>query len=176
MDDDTLFFNAPVPLDSLPQASAVPGLPLHRSYLRLRLISDSLFFLILLIGMLVTFSQLPLSPGTMAVFASGWALLYAATLTNIVRGHRFKSYALRERDILYRSGWIWRSETVIPFNRVQHCEVSQGPIEKRLGLATLKVFTAGGQSADLAIPGIGHEAANKLKDYLIKRTGADVAN
>lgn len=178
MESDLPFHNLPLDLAELPEAAEVPGKALQGKYLRQQLISNSLFFVILMIGILVLLVNTPLSEFIWAVAAmiGGWVLILSLSLVAIVKGFRYKSYALREQDILYRSGWLWRSEIIIPFNRVQHCEVSQGPIEKWLKLAQLKVFTAGGQSADLSIPGISPEEAQQLKEYIIKRTGADVAS
>jgi membrane protein YdbS with pleckstrin-like domain len=44
-------------------------------------------------------------------------------------------YAIREKDITYQSGWLWKSMTTIPFNRVQHCDIRQGLIDRQFGLA-----------------------------------------
>ena len=49
----------------------------------------------------------------------------------------YMGYALREKDISYRSGWLWRSMVTVPFNRVQHCEIKQGLIDRRFGLSRL---------------------------------------
>jgi membrane protein YdbS with pleckstrin-like domain len=84
-----------------------------------------------------------------------------------------KSYAIRQKDIVYNSGLFWRSSIVIPFNRVQHCEVSQGPIDRFYKLAELKVFTAGGASSDLSISGLSPESAARIKDFLVIKTGID---
>ena len=35
-----------------------------------------------------------------------------------------------------RHGLLMRVRTVVPFGRVQHIDTTQGPIERRLGLAT----------------------------------------
>ena len=84
-----------------------------------------------------------------------------------------KSYALRQKDIIYEKGLFWRSSTVIPFNRVQHCEVSQGPIDRFYNLSELKIFTAGGASSDLTIGGLLPETANRIKDFIVTKTVLD---
>jgi|GEM_PF-6009490 len=48
-----------------------------------------------------------------------------------------------------------------------------GPIERMFGLSKLKIFTAGGASSDLKIPGLLPETANKLKDYIQLKVGRD---
>lgn len=82
-------------------------------------------------------------------------------------------YAIRNRDILFKKGWLWKSNTMIPFNRVQHCEVNQNPIERYFGLAKLKVFTAGGTSSDLSISGLTPAKAEQLKHYITTQTAHD---
>ena len=80
-----------------------------------------------------------------------------------------RSYALSERDLTYKKGWIFYSTTTIPFNRIQHTEVSQGPLERRYDLSTLKVYTAGGSTSDMAIPGLEEEEAKQLRDYISQK-------
>jgi len=104
---------------------------------------------------------------------SAWLLFSLFLLLLSFKGYTHKGYALRERDIIFKEGWIWRSTTVVPFNRIQHTEIDQGPIERMLGLSKLKIFTAGGASSDLKIPGLLPERANQLKDYIQNKVGRD---
>lgn len=104
---------------------------------------------------------------------SGWLLLTSFFIFLSYQGYRYKGYALRERDVIYKKGWLWRSSTVVPFNRIQHSEIDQGPIERLFGLSKLKIFTAGGASSDLNIPGLLPETANKLKDYIQLKVATD---
>ncbi|MEO1438705.1 MAG: PH domain-containing protein [Bacteroidota bacterium] len=62
---------------------------------------------------------------------------------------------------------MFRKITTIPFNRVQHCEIKQGPIERLFNLKTLEVYTAGGATSDLKIPGLPDDRAQELKDFII---------
>jgi membrane protein YdbS with pleckstrin-like domain len=84
-----------------------------------------------------------------------------------------KAYALRQRDILHKTGLFWRKTIVLPFNRIQHSEVNHGPIDRMYGLASLKLFTAGGSSSDLTIPGLKDEDAHRLKEYITNKTSWD---
>lgn len=103
----------------------------------------------------------------------GWLLIVGFFILISYKGYEYKGYALRERDIIFKKGWIWRSTTIVPFNRIQHTEIDQGPIERMFGLSKLKIFTAGGASSDLKIPGLLPETANKLKDYIQLKVGKD---
>ncbi|MBT8231141.1 MAG: PH domain-containing protein [Saprospiraceae bacterium] len=98
------------------------------------------------------------------------------TITSFLKiafGFKFKQYAVREKDVIYNSGWLWRSSTTAPFNRVQHIRIDQGPIERRFNLSRLKIFTAGGSSSDLTIPGLDPTNANKLKQFIVSKTSMD---
>lgn len=84
-----------------------------------------------------------------------------------------KAYAVREQDVLYRTGWIIRSLHVCPFNRIQHCSVHSGPLERRYGLASISLFTAGSEGSDMTIPGLTEEKASKLRELIMKKIRTD---
>ena len=78
--------------------------------------------------------------------------------------------AMREHDIAYCSGLFWRKTVMLAFNRIQHIEVSSGPLQRRFGLASLKFFTAGGSSVDLKIDGLKRGRAEQLREYILQRS------
>ena len=84
-------------------------------------------------------------------------------------GFRHKAYALREHDVLYKRGLIFRKTIALPFNRVQHSEINQGPIERNFNLAALEIFTAGGSQSDLTIPGLLNEDAQSIKAFIMEK-------
>ena len=73
---------------------------------------------------------------------------------------------VREKDISYKSGLLFKKTTTIPFNRIQHLEIDQGPISRFFDLAVLSVFTAGNSSDDLKIRGLKQEDAAKIKEFI----------
>ena len=85
-----------------------------------------------------------------------------------------KAYAVRERDILYKSGVFWRTVTAIPFNRIQHVEKSSTPLDRKFHLATLQLFTAGGSGGDLKIHGLSEKTAEKLRTFILKKVGSSI--
>ena len=107
-----------------------------------------------------------------------WALL-AAVLAGVLAwriGSRHLRRAVERfrcerfaRGLRYRHGVWWQSETFIPSARVQHTEVNQGPIARRFGLGTLKVFTAAVQLGALEIDGLAYPDALLLRDRLLSR-------
>jgi len=78
-------------------------------------------------------------------------------------------YAVRERDIIFKRGFLFEKTTVVPFNRIQHVSTQRGMLDKMLGLSTLEIFTAGGSGSDIAIPGLTPELAASLKEALSAR-------
>ncbi len=84
--------------------------------------------------------------------------------------YKHKGYAMRTHDIVFQSGLFWRKTTVLPFNRIQHAEVTHGPLQRRFGLATLKFFTAGGANVDLNIDGLEASEAEALREDILRRS------
>jgi len=82
---------------------------------------------------------------------------------------RHAGVALDERGIAIRRGVWWRSETFVPRSRVQHTDINRGPIDRWLGLATLKLYTAGTRLASVETEGLENERAIALRDALVSR-------
>lgn len=84
---------------------------------------------------------------------------------------RHCGFAVRDHDIHFKNGILWRKQVALPFNRIQHVETEQNPFERLHGLATLKFFTAGGGSADMKIPALATHQANDLKALVLEKAG-----
>lgn len=76
-------------------------------------------------------------------------------------------YAVREQDVHFQSGLFFRKVVSQPILRIQHIELKRGPIERKAGLATLQVFSAGGMSHTFEIPGLEYENAVSLRKFII---------
>jgi putative membrane protein len=76
--------------------------------------------------------------------AALWPLALAPLVYFIsVANYRNLGYALSERYFCARRGWAGRSTHIVPIDKIQAVEVRQSPIDRRLGLATLSIDTAG---------------------------------
>ena len=51
-------------------------------------------------------------------------------------------YAEREDDLLIRRGIFFQRTLVVPYGRMQYVDIAPGPVERQLGLCTLKLHTA----------------------------------
>lgn len=78
-----------------------------------------------------------------------------------------RGFAIREKDLLYRSGVLATTTIIVPFNRIQHIAVNEGVFSRMYGLAALEIYTAGGSSSDLTISGIEKEKAISIKEFLM---------
>ena len=74
-------------------------------------------------------------------------------------------YAERNDDLMVRRGVLIRRQSVIPYGRMQFIDVTAGPVERSLGLATLRMHTAAAAS-DARIPGLERDEAARLRDRL----------
>lgn len=63
-------------------------------------------------------------------------------------------------------GILWHSDTIVPFGRVQHIDLDQGPIERAYGIATISVHTAGSHNATVELPGLAHDDAVAMREEI----------
>ena len=63
-------------------------------------------------------------------------------------------------------GWLFHVDTIVPFVRVQHIDVSRSPLEKIFGTATLVAHTAGTHNNVIVVPGLSPERADALRSMI----------
>jgi membrane protein YdbS with pleckstrin-like domain len=107
-------------------------------------------------------------------------LWIAGTVLLAIHGHRWPtreyhhtSYRVDSVGIEIRRGVYWRVAINVPRSRVQHTDVSQGPLERRYGLGTLVIYTAGTDHARIDLPGLEHGVAVRLREHLLPSGDAD---
>jgi len=81
--------------------------------------------------------------------------------------HRHASWRLDEEGLEIRRGVLWRHQITIPLGRVQHADVSQGPLQRTMDLGTLTIHTAGTQNASVGLEGLTHSIAISLRDQIV---------
>jgi membrane protein YdbS with pleckstrin-like domain len=109
-----------------------------------------------------------------AVAGIGLLLLAAAIFLMPRRRYASWGYAGAEDELTVRHGLMVRRLTIVPFGRVQHIDVAQGPIERALGLATLVLNTAGTRGAAVRLPGLLHGDAERLRDHIRAKIRQDL--
>lgn len=175
-----MFVNPEVPPDALPSAEDLDWQPLHPRFVR-RLQTGALLRVAVLAAAAAAIHFLATSADagpviralagvlpamwTVVALLSAWALIWP--MIAVPR----RGYVVREKDILHRSGVLWRSVKAVPFNRVQHTKTDSGPLDRRFGLANLSVFPAG--AGGHKIRGLGADTAEELRVYVSARIEAE---
>ncbi|CAI8173269.1 MAG: Uncharacterised protein [Polaribacter sp. SA4-10] len=93
-------------------------------------------------------------------------ILFIYTIFIKIIGFKRRKFLVREKDISYKKGVFYKKITTVPFNRIQHVEIDQGPISRFFNLASLSVFTAGDSSDDLKVNGLLKDEAQQIKEYI----------
>lgn len=83
----------------------------------------------------------------------------------IVFRHTF--YRVDDAGLEIQRGVYWRTLTNVPRSRIQHTDVSQGPLERKHGLGTLVVYTAGTQHSEVKLPGLEFSTAQRIRAHLL---------
>ena len=141
---------------------------LHPNYKMIMQIGALFIGFFILIGALILDTALNDQLGT------PWGIIIApAAILAIIVGFRVpiarynaRGYQIsRDRLRVVRGIW-WHSDTIVPFGRVQHIDVDQGPLERALGIATMTLHTAGSHNASVRLPGLGHELAVEMREEI----------
>jgi uncharacterized protein len=117
-------------------------------------------FLVLMVLLAVAFGW-PYPDQTFAVLAVYGVLRGIA----IVRAVLAWGYAERDKDLLVRHGLLLRRLSIVPYARMQFVDITAGPLERVLGLATVQLHTAAAAS-DARVPGLPPAEASRLRDRL----------
>ncbi|MCH2183254.1 MAG: PH domain-containing protein [Mariniblastus sp.] len=102
------------------------------------------------------------------------ALAYAG-MTFVIKAvwpgisYRYTFWRLNEDGLEIRRGVFWRHQISVPRARVQHADVSQGPLQRQYGIARLTVHTAGTLNASVVLNGLTHSMAIELRNQLVRQ-------
>lgn len=142
--------------------------PLHprqRSLLRVRFaIAGAILAVLLVIAELATEEINPLPFGT--VLGVGLVLIGIGIWRMPARRYAAWGYRMEEDELAVRHGLLIRALSLVPFGRVQHIDLAQGPLERAFGLATLVLNTAGTRGAAIRLPGLAQADAEEIRDHI----------
>ena len=153
---------------------------LHPAHLRTQLIGHWITICVMSFGAFMILSsltfagklhgmRLPVVPGLVVAGISliawwGWRyqhLEYART-----------SFVISSAGCEIRRGVVWRRIITVPLSRIQHTDVTQGPLQRAFGLATLALYTAGTEHAKVDLSGLAFDTAMAIRQYLFERSEA----
>lgn len=116
------------------------------------------------------------SPAAIVLWIA-WMLALAAVTAYVWKyppaRHRQLRYRIDDVGITIRDGVFWRTWSALPRVRIQHTDVSQGPLQRRYGVADLKLYTAGSRFTRIELPGLEHAVALALRDELKRHVDDD---
>ncbi|TWI14440.1 PH domain-containing protein [Aerolutibacter ruishenii] len=90
-----------------------------------------------------------------------------------LRRHRHTHWRHDAQGLALRRGRLWWRETRVPATRVQHLDVTRGPLQRSRDLATLVVHTAGTQHSTLKLANLDAGDAERLRDALGRQIDHD---
>ena len=161
--------NEQIALEALPKVEAVTLQRLPNRYKYTQILSR---IVICLGALVVAYLLARQNPNVaQALPRIQWPLLVAGLLWILypLAAHRFRGYAVREKDLIYEHGLIWRKSSAIAFNRVQHIEIEQDLVGRWASLASIELYTAGGKAGDLTIPGLDKNDAATLREFILSQ-------
>jgi len=154
-------------------STLLPVEPGYRHVLRARL---AILWLPLVIGGLVLDNAV-LAETPFYGLASIVPLLIALISVTFApqRIYRRLRYGLTDRLLQVVRGWLFHTDTIVPFVRVQHLDVTRGPLDKMFGTATLVVHTAGTRNSIVTVPGLAPDRAAEIRDIIREHIRTDFA-
>jgi len=157
-------------VDPIP-ADLQPVEPAYRNALR---VQAAIFWVPLFIGALVLdrllLAETPFGGLLPAVI--GFIAL-SGVMVAPDRIYRRLGYAIDGRLLRAVRGWLFHTDTIVPFVRVQHIDVTRGPIDKIFGTASLVVHTAGTHNSVVVLPGLSPERASEIREAIRGEIRAD---
>ena len=150
--------------ETIDAASIEPVEPAYRSVLRL---GAAVFWLPVLVGSLVldrlVLNELPIA-GLAPVLVGLTA--FSAIFVAPERIYRRIGFSVDRELLRVVRGWLFHTDTIVPFVRVQHIDIKRGPLDKLFGTASLVVHTAGTHNSIVALPGLSPTRAADIREAI----------
>ncbi|MFC7579817.1 PH domain-containing protein [Schaalia naturae] len=106
--------------------------------------------------------------------AAALLVLMVWLLWLIPRQVRAQGFAETDHEFMIRRGIMFRSLTVVPYGRIQYVDVSEGPIARHFGIASIALHTASAETSG-SLDGLPAQEAARLRDMLAHRGSAEQA-
>ena len=141
--------------------------PPEKGYLNVLRVRALLFWLPLLVGALVV-DRTVLADRLAAGLLPALIAVLAALAIVIAPRRVFRRLGWRAdaRQLQVVRGWLIHIDTIVPFVRVQHIDVSRDPLDKLFGTASLVIHTAGTHNNVVLVPGLAPDRAEALRSTI----------
>lgn len=162
------------PADATTQAPEDGWQPLPPRARTLFVLGNLVGFGIPAVGALIPIGLLvPWKPAALALSAASIVLLPMFGVWLARKQYRYTQWRLDSDGFALRRGRLWQSETRVPSTRVQHLDLKRGPLERRFGLSTLVIHTAGTRHSAVSLSGLDADDAERLRDRLARQSDHD---
>lgn len=158
--------------------NAVEGLdPVDPAYRHVLRIAAALNAVPLAIGASVADALLIRNIGGPFGLLTALAWLVAILVIVMLPSRRMQrwGYHIGAGQLRVARGWMFRTDTIVPFVRVQHIDVGQGPIERWFGLSHLVVHTSGTHNSTVTLPGLRSDLAAAMRETIRHHIQTDFA-
>jgi putative membrane protein len=111
------------------------------------------------------------APGAVAIaLVVGFVLVvFALAFAWELARYRRYDYELTADTFDIRSGVLSRREREIPYERVQNVDIAQNAIQRALGIAAVRLETAGGSGSEANLRYVDRARADRLQDEISRR-------
>ena len=123
---------------------------LHPNVKRYWLITNLIGMLVILASLILPFVAIAIITGSIyaglaifSIFAIMAIMMAVITIVFINMTYDNITYLVKNEALIINRGIFFKQSQTIPFNRVQNVDIYWGPIERRFGIATINVQTAG---------------------------------
>ena len=144
--------------------------PLHPNHVKVTRIVAALFALpFVAVASIVEVAQWLgderfLPPGVVLIPILLFALLLIFRVP--LRRYHARGFDMGTDRLRVVRGIMFHSDSVVPFGRIQHIDVHQGPLQRFYDLATLTVHTAGTHNASVHLPGLLNSDAMAMREEI----------
>ncbi len=87
-------------------------------------------------------------------------------------GWFFRTYELRDDDMVISGGVFTRREQVVPYDRVQQIDFHRGLVAQLFGLTELRIDTAGSQAGRVSLAYLDHSVAESIRTWVLAHRDA----
>jgi membrane protein YdbS with pleckstrin-like domain len=98
-------------------------------------------------------------PSVIAILGVPFLLIFGLLFWWTPKYYKSIIYKLTRDDMTWRRGVWFKNTGIVPYNRITNVDIAQGPVSRALGIASLKIQTAGysapnTRSSEIRIDGI----------------------
>lgn len=142
-------------------AELTPLDPRYKTVLR---INAAIWAAVLLVAATVGEAALDGWTGLLWIPVLAWGVVTVGLLP--IRRYRARGYRMDADQLRIVQGVWFHWDTTVPFGRIQHIDVHQGPIERANGIASLVLHTAGTDNSSVELAGLAHGDALVMRDRI----------